>query len=464
LNVSAWVFTKATSVAVSFLHEQDIAVSAYIDDWLVHHPERLVAQQHRDQTLQCLLELGWHVNEHKSEFELTQQFRFLGVCFNTVSMTMTLPTDKVEALRSLILPISEGSMVTPRLVRSLIGHLSFAMHYVPFGKTNTRPFQWLLKTIWNWADGTLDVPYRIPLILGLEAACSRWLAPLWPYQGVSMHRRIQDFTLHTDASGVGWGATITSLSSSFSKTLAGRWSTAELPLHSNIKELVAVHQALLAAKLPTGLIQVYTDNTTVVAVLNRQGTIFSQPLQEAAFALFEFLQREGILVRAAHIPGILNLGADILSRPDTVYATEWSLDRSVFRWLCAKLNFQPKIDVFATSLNSQLPLYFSPVPDEKAAGLDAFNQNWDGWLIYVFPPFMLMSQVIQKLAVSRQVSALVIYPKQPRRAWYPVLMEIPHSTPVCLPIRKSLLRQPHNLATHPRLQVLNLHAAMFSVP
>jgi hypothetical protein len=234
--------------------------------------------------------------------------------------------------------------------------------------------------------------------------------------------------------------------------------------HSNVKELTAVFRALQEAGQESVLIQVYSDNTTVVAIINRQGTVFSKQLQAVAYELFAFLQRERVQVRAAHIPGILNMGADILSRPDTVYSTEWSLDKPVFRWVCAKLNFSPKIDLFATSMNNQLPLYFSPVPDEKAAGLDAFNQSWDGWSVYIFPPFSLMSQVIQKLTTSKQVTALVIFPYQPRRVWFPVLMGIPHSTPMTLPLRPTLLVQPHNQAVHPRLRILNLHAARFSVP
>jgi hypothetical protein len=103
------------------------------------------------------------------------------------------------------------------------------------------------------------------------------------------------------------------------------------------------------------------------------------------------------------------------------------------------------------------------VPDDKAAGLDAFNQSWDGWNLYLFPPFSLLSQVIQKLATAKQARALLVYPAQPRRVWYPVLMALEHTEPLRLPMRNTLLRQPHNQARHPRLQVLNLHAAIFCI-
>jgi hypothetical protein len=338
------------------------------------------------------------------------------------------------------------------------------MHYIPFGKANTRPFQWLLKRIWDWDDDTLDDQHPIPAILGLQQACARWEDPHWPFQGVPMHREIQEFSLHTDASAVGWGATLVSTSTRTPRVFSGRWNSLESRYHSNLKELLAVRRALIEAALQSTLVQVHTDNTTVVAVLNRQGTVVSLSLQAEAFELFEYLQQMLIAIRAAHIPGILNLNADILSRPDTVYATEWSLDKSVFRQLCASFSFTPMVDAFATAMNAQIPSYFSPVPDENAAALDAFNQNWNGWALYMFPPFTLLSQVIQKLAVSTQLEVLLIYPSQPRRAWYPALMALQHTTPARLPLSPRLLRQPHNSAQHPRLSALNLHAATFSVP
>jgi ribonuclease HI len=464
LNVSAWVFTKATSVAVAALHSQGVAVSAYIDDWLVHHDDRLQVLQHRDDTIRCLLDLGWHVNEAKSEFHPAQQFLYLGVAFDTLTMTMALPAQKIAQLQSALTAVFASASTTPRALRSLIGLLSFAMHYVPFGKANTRPFQWLLKRIWDWSEAALDVPVSVPFVLGLRAARSRWADARWAAQGVPMHRSIQAFTLHTDASGAGWGASLSALDNSPPVSFAGVWSLAELSAHSNEKELAAVEKALRQAALRNVLVQVYSDNTTTVAVLNRQGTVRSWHLQRVAARLFRFLQETNVQVRAAHIPGILNVHADALSRPDKVFATEWALDRAVFRWVCASCNFEPAIDAFATAANAQLPLFFSPVPAEGAAGLDAFNQAWEGWSIYMFPPFVLLPQVIQKLSRSRGTKALLIFPMQPRRPWYPVLMALRHTTPLPLPLRRRLLSQPHNGEVHPRLSILNLHAAVFWGP
>jgi hypothetical protein len=354
-------------------------------------------------------------------------------------------------------------MVTPRRLRSLIGLMTFAMHYIPYGRANTRPFQWVLKSIWDWDEAKLDNSVNLPEITGFRDACARWMSTPWVMRGVPMHRVAQDFTLHTDASGSGWGATLTSQSGFNPRAFAGRWDPQSLSLHSNCKELLAVDLAIRHAQVSRVLIQVHSDNTTVVAVLNRQGTVHSRRVQEIAYQLFFYLQTHNVQVRAAHIPGVFNKQADMLSRPDKIYSTEWALDRAVFRNICDRLHFSPLIDAFATAANAQLPIFYSPVPDITACGVDAFNHSWEDWCVYLFPPFVLMPQVVQKMASSRGLRALLIFPAQPRRAWYPGLMALPHSSPVPLPLRRTLLTQPHSAAVHPRLRLLNLHAAVFSV-
>ena len=72
-----------------------------------------------------------------------------------------------------------------------------------------------------------------------------------------------------------------------------------------------------------------------------------------------------ITLKARYIPGCLNVMADLLSRSNQVQSTEWSLHPQVFKQICQKW-FTPHVDLFATHLNHKLPLYESPIPDQKA--------------------------------------------------------------------------------------------------
>ena len=101
----------------------------------------------------------------------------------------------------------------------------------------------------------------------------------------------------------------------------------------------------------------------------------------------------------AHIPGCLNVMADLLSRLIHVQSTEYSLHPQVFKQICLKW-FTPHVGLFATHLNHKLPLYISPVPDQHAWDIDALNINWLGLTAYAYPPTALLHRVIQKIRQS----------------------------------------------------------------
>ena len=102
-----------------------------------------------------------------------------------------------------------------------------------------------------------------------------------------------------------------------------------------------------------------------------------------------------IILKARHIPGCLNVMADLLSRSNQVQSTEWSLHPQVFKQICRKW-FTPHVDLFATHLNHKLPLYVSPIPDPQAWDIDALNIDWTGLTAYAYPPTALLYRVIQK--------------------------------------------------------------------
>ena len=111
-----------------------------------------------------------------------------------------------------------------------------------------------------------------------------------------------------------------------------------------------------------------------------------------------------ITLKARHIPGCLNVMADLLSRSNQVQSTEWSLHPQVFKQICQRW-FTPHVDLFPTHLNHKLPLYVSPIPDPKAWDIDALNINWTGLTAYAYPLTALLHRVIQKI---RQCHCLII--------------------------------------------------------
>ena len=101
----------------------------------------------------------------------------------------------------------------------------------------------------------------------------------------------------------------------------------ESKLHINYLELKAVLLALKAFEpLCRGrVVLVATDNTTVVAYINKEGGLRSGSLCALLWRLLSWCNLREICLRAHHIPGRLNMIADKLSRHHQVNQTEWSL-------------------------------------------------------------------------------------------------------------------------------------------
>ena len=237
----------------------------------------------------------------------------------------------------------------------------------------------------------------------------------------------------------------------------GLWSVQEKRLHINILELKAVSLALQRFKdqCQNQTVLVATDNSTVVAYINKQGGSHSAEMCTLLWKIMTWYHHYHITLKAGHIPGCLNVMADLLSRSNQMQSTVWSLHPQVFKQIFHKW-FTPHVDLFTTHLNHRLPLYVSPIPDPKAWDIDTLNLNCMGLTAYAYPPTALHHRVIQ----IRQCHCLIIViaPGWPGMPWFWDLVQLSTEIPLQLPVSTSLLKQSHLHVFHSNLQHLNLHA------
>ena len=125
----------------------------------------------------------------------------------------------------------------------------------------------------------------------------------------------------------GWGAHLNEI------VLSGLWSNKEAQLHINVLELKAVLLALKGFQehLQGQTVLICSDNSTVVAYLNKEGGTHSIEMRALIWRILAFTNSRRIQIRARHVPGSLNVIADSLSRRDKVIQTEWSLHQQIFR-------------------------------------------------------------------------------------------------------------------------------------
>ena len=157
-----------------------------------------------------------------------------------------------------------------------------------------------------------------------------------------------------------------------------------------------------------------------------------------------------------HIPGRFNTLADRMSRMDKPIATEWSWNQEIANKIFQIMDF-PSIDLFATRLNHRLPLYVSPIPDQKALSIEAISMDWNRIQAYAFPPFHLIQTVINKIRIS-QCKIVLIAPLWADRPWFPELLGLLVSPPVSLPVIPNLLAQLKGRILHQNWGLLQLHA------
>ena len=177
----------------------------------------------------------------------------------------------------------------------------------------------------------------------------------------------------------------------------GLWSDREKWQHINVLELKAVYLALRSFKdqCQNQTMLVATDNSTVVAYINKQEGTHSAEMCAVLWKIMTWCHHYQVTLKARHLPGCLNVMADLLSRSNQVQSTEWSLHPQVFKQIGQKW-FTPPVDLCATRLNHKLRLYVSPVPDPKAWDIYALNLNWTGLTAHAYPLTALLYRVIQK--------------------------------------------------------------------
>ena len=176
-------------------------------------------------------------------------------------------------------------------------------------------------------------------------------------------------TLHTDASLVGWGASMTTVST------GGQFNLEEQELYINILELKAALFRLqsLCKNTYNCHILIKLDKTAAVtSINNKMGSIKSIEMNRVVHDIWSWVISQNNWLTATHIPGIINTEADKDSRMQET-RIEWMLNKLDFPRTVLELKFNPKIDLFASRLNNQLTVFVSYRLDPLAMAINALT-------------------------------------------------------------------------------------------
>ena len=449
LSTAPQVYQVFAAVS-AWAHSRGIRLLRYLDDWLVLSSLEKKAKQSVQALLSICHTLGIVINEKKSDFVPSQAAKYLGMTIDTGAGKVFPSLARVEKFLSVAERFCAMESPSAQLWQVILGHLASLERLVPHGRLRMRSLQWQLKTHWSPESD----PPLLPVALPEEARrdLSWWMLRDHLLTGVRFGTPAPDLHLYSDASSSGWGAHL------LDQNVSGVWSDQEKLLHINLLEMKALFLGLQAFREDVigHHVTAMCDNSTVVAYVNKQGGTVSRALCLLTSRLLRWTESFDVHLDARYLPGESNVLADLLSRCGQVVGTEWSLHPQVARSLL-RVWGNPSIDLFATCLNTKLPLYCSLVPDPQAVFEDAFRHPWDDLDLYAFPPFPLVGRVIARFQDSSRVAMTLVAPLWPEKEWFADLLLLLTQPPLALPCWDKLLRQPHCSLFHQGVHALNLH-------
>ncbi len=176
-----------------------------------------------------------------------------------------------------------------------------------------------------------------------------------------------------------------------------------------------------------------------MSYINHQGGLISKRLCMLAIDLLRSL-------RATHVPGKLNQGADKLSR-NNVSSEEWTLHPFSVQKICEVFG-RARVDLFTSEDNSHCPIFFTKTTYSLA-------HEWPSLPLYAFPLIALLPQVLMRVRVQRH-KLIIIAPLWRNQPWVSELFQLLEAAPLPIPLRRDLLSQANRHAMASTARVMNV--------
>ena len=399
LSSAPWAFTRVMRPIKSFVREKLISLHSYLDDFAIFADSPKEVISGANVLKSTLQRLGFSINAKKSNFTPRQTIIYLGVQFNLLDLTLSLPREKILRITSASSEFMKRDTCSRRDMEQLVGLLNFAAYYVRLGRLHLLP-------LIRWMNRYTDPSSRdraVLLDLNLRLDLQIWSNPSMFKSPVPMHIPQHTVELMTDASQTGWcGVSLPFRTREF-------WPRWLMSAHINWLELKAVHLSLIHFEdlVKDRVVLLLCDSTTALWCIKNQGTLRSDPLMSLTAEILELCAEWRVTLVPRHLRGVLNALADAGSR-DSPVLSEWTLDSTTFRQVARLLPVFPQVDLCATRDNTQLRTFVSPCPDPLAVAMDATVVDWNRWRsVYLFPPTILVSKLIPKLEAFEGMGILI---------------------------------------------------------
>ena len=108
LSLAPWVFTRVVRAFCSKARLEGLRVRDYLDDWLLLAPSKEVSLTQSERLVSLAMEFGFVPNWEKFSLLPSQAFTFLGMAFDTTSMTVSPAPARLTSFASLLLSLTKA--------------------------------------------------------------------------------------------------------------------------------------------------------------------------------------------------------------------------------------------------------------------------------------------------------------------------------------------------------------------
>ena len=281
LSTACYAFTKLLRPLVKYWRAQGLRITVYLDDGICV-AQGLEAANRASEVVKCTLDrAGFVVNVAKSMLQPAQQGQWLGFQLDLALGELSVPSQKIEALKSLLAQAVKAVDLPARQIASIIGKIiSMSPALGPVARLMTRSLYGLLDTMSYWSDRLFLTPFALQeLQFWLYEIESYNNQPIW--QNPSAVR-----VVFSDASDTGFGGYTVECAGV--QVAHGLWSPEEQVTSSTMRELMAVTIVLrsLLPLLGGHNVRWFTDNQNVAHILqvgSRKPDLQEQALIAASY-------------------------------------------------------------------------------------------------------------------------------------------------------------------------------------
>ena len=312
------VFSSLMKSILFPCHHTGLHIIIYLDDILVLIHSKWVGKRACLFLCSLLVHLGLHINFSKSALWLSQSFTFLGLCWNTVCMSVSLPDDTLADIQQLALSLLQTTHVTVCKVMSFLGKAKFCTN----GQSKLHHLccviqSDMLNVYHSPTQLFSDVHFSFSSLHQLEQLAKLQQSP------VPLQFPLPDVVIATDATPT-HGAFYFQ-GSGLPLSVSGAWPGSLARAHIALQELQAVAVMLhrMAFQLSGKVVALHLDNSTAKAYLCNQGGTVSSFLSRLACQMLSLTDKHGITLLPAYIPTHLNVEADYMSWDQLL--PEWHL-------------------------------------------------------------------------------------------------------------------------------------------